>query len=52
MYLTLFVIVFLIKFLKRYLLSGFIANNYKSRVLIDPRDKFKQPSGVQLVALE
>ena len=27
---------FLIKVLKRYLLSGSIASNYKSRVLIDP----------------
>ena len=27
---------FLIKFLKRYLVSGFIASNYESRVLIDP----------------
>ena len=35
-YLTLFVIVFLIKFLKRYFLSGSIASNYKSCVSIDP----------------
>ena len=35
-YLTLFSHCFLIKFLKRYLLSGSIASNYKSRVLIDP----------------
>ena len=36
-YLSLFVIVFLIKFLKRYtVFCGFIANNYWSRLLIDP----------------
>ena len=31
-----FIHCFLIKFLKRYLLSGSFANNYKSRVSIDP----------------
>ena len=35
-YLTLFSHCFLIKFLKRYLLSSSIGSNYKSRVSIDP----------------